>query len=93
MMYMRFILCLGIGLFGLGIVLKMLIDLVFQDFDPILEAKHYVSDLSRRRRYVTLLSDEDEHAGRLSWQQARYQYSHQADSEPIVLPEKISVRT
>ena len=92
MLYMRFILCLGVGLFSLAAVLKMLIDLVLQDWDPVTGIQRYVAEVSRRRRYVTLDDEGVEEAGRLSWQQSRHQFAHQEPSEPAGLPEEITVR-
>jgi hypothetical protein len=92
MMYMRFILCLGFGLFGLAAVLKMLIDLVLQDCDPVAELQHFVAEASGRRRYVTLLNEDDEETDLLSWQQSRHQYAHQEPSALVRIPEKITVR-
>ena len=66
MLYFRFALCLAFGLFGLGLVLKVLIDALFTEWDVIADVKTWIASLSqkRRQRYVTL--DENEHPTELT---------------------------
>ena len=87
MMYTRFILCLGFGLIGISFVLKTLIDEVFLDWDMIGDIQHFFRDLSRRSRYVKYPQDDQAEAGRLSWQQSRYQFAHRELPEPVAMPD------
>ena len=87
MMYTRFIFCLGLGLIGISFVLKTLIDEVFLDWDVVGDIQHYFRELSRRNRYVQFSQDDHTEAGRLSWQQTRYQFAHRELSEPVAMPD------
>jgi hypothetical protein len=67
MLYFRFIICLALGLLGLSLVLKTLIDVLFTDWDFFVEARQWVADLSSRKKptYV-LLESESGRAPRIS---------------------------
>ncbi len=67
MAFMRFAICLAFGLFGLAIVLKTLIDVMFTDWDLFAEMKIWFKDMSKRKKpeYV-LIDDGTMHKPRLA---------------------------
>ncbi|MFA6030697.1 MAG: hypothetical protein WC969_12640 [Elusimicrobiota bacterium] len=85
MLYMRFVLCLGFGLFGISLLLKTLIDALFLEWDVVGDAVRYFDGVSRRRRYVTLelqpieeLTSRMQHPGRVGRREL---------PEPVAMPD------
>ncbi len=58
MLFMRFTFCLAFGLFGLAIVLKTLIDVMFTDWDLFAEMKVWLKDVSKRKEPEYELFDD-----------------------------------
>ncbi|MFA6091751.1 MAG: hypothetical protein WCU88_02590 [Elusimicrobiota bacterium] len=55
MLYARFIICLGFGLFGLSLFLKTIFDSLFLEWDMVAEIRRTLHEPSTRRgRYVTI---------------------------------------
>lgn len=50
MMYFRFVLFLAAGMAGLMLVLTVLLDVVFCNWDPHAEIKRYIDEVSRKKR-------------------------------------------
>ncbi|MBI5243068.1 MAG: hypothetical protein HY922_05190 [Elusimicrobia bacterium] len=84
---MRFLLCLGIGLFGLTIILKTLIDVLFLEWDVVADISHYAKEISRRRHYVMLSADDSGEPRQMSWQQSRYHFAHRELPQPVAMPD------
>ena len=66
MMYLRFIICLSVGLLGLGMFLKALFDGPLYDWDLVADFKKMASDISRKRRYVQIDMAPNENSVRLA---------------------------
>lgn len=58
MLFMRFIFCLAFGLFGLAVVLKTLIDVMFTDWDIFSEMKIWFKNASKRKQPNYVLIDD-----------------------------------
>lgn len=54
MLYIRFIIFLAIGLFGVAMLLKTLLDALFVDWDVTGDMRRLAEDISKRRRYVRM---------------------------------------
>lgn len=57
MLYFRFLFCMAAGLFGVCVVLKTLMDVVFANWDVSTDVRRLLDDLARKQRYV-MLDDE-----------------------------------
>lgn len=49
MHYFRFFLCLGFGLFGITVVLKVLTEALFNDWDPMTDMRRQLRIINRKR--------------------------------------------
>jgi hypothetical protein len=68
MLYLRFILCLGTGLFGMAMVLMTMIDVVFNEWDVSTDVQRWIASLSKKkpeRSYVEDMGRVDHLATRL----------------------------
>lgn len=59
MLYLRFMTCLGVGLFGLGLMMVTVLDTLLVDWDVVREVQLWAARLARkhRQRYV-IMGDE-----------------------------------
>lgn len=58
MLYFRFAVCLGVGLFGLALVMSTIIDTLFTEWDAIADFKLWWASLSRKKTQFVLIEDE-----------------------------------
>lgn len=67
MMYLRFVTCLTVGLFGLSLVMMTIYDALLQDWDVVTDIRRWAQHWARkhRTRYV-LMNDDRMAAARLS---------------------------
>ncbi|MFC1679508.1 hypothetical protein ACFL2T_04795 [Elusimicrobiota bacterium] len=66
MLYFRFILCLAIGLLGVALLMKTLLDSLFVDWDVTGDVKRMAEDLSKKRRYVRMQKETGRSGARVS---------------------------
>lgn len=80
-MYLRFVTCLTVGLFGLSLVMMTIYDALLQDWDVVSDLRRWAQHWARkhRTRYV-LMNDDRMQAARLNTR------LNQADRAPISLP-------
>ena len=57
MLYLRFILCLGVGLFGMTMVLMTMMDAVFNEWDVSRDVQRWVASLSKKRQRRSFVED------------------------------------
>ena len=81
MMYLRFVTCLSVGLFGLSLVMMTIYDALLQDWDVVAEMRRWAHHWARkhRTRYV-LMNDDRMQAPRLNTR------LNQAERTPMSLP-------
>lgn len=58
-MYLRFITCLTVGLFGLSLMMMTIYDVLLQDWDVIADIRRAAARWARRQRTRYVLMDED----------------------------------
>ena len=74
MFYFRFFLCLGFGLLGITLVLKVMTEALFNDWDPMTDVRRQLRILNHKRHHAAA---EHEKTERLS---TRLQlFTHSAD--------------
>lgn len=59
MMYLRFISCLTVGLFGVSLVLMTVYDTLFQDWDVVKDFRLWAARVSRKHRTRYVMMDEE----------------------------------
>lgn len=59
MMYLRFVTCLAVGLFGVSLVLMTAYDTLFQDWDVVKDLRLWAARVSRKHRTRYVMMDED----------------------------------
>jgi len=52
MLYLRFVICLGVGLFGVALVLSTLMDALLSEWDMVSDVQGILAKLSRKNRVV-----------------------------------------
>lgn len=60
MHYFRFMVCLGFGLFGMTLVLRILMDALFNDWDPMADLRRQLRLLSHKRHNPLLHQEKTE---------------------------------
>ena len=58
MMYLRFVTCLTIGLFGLSVMMMTVLDAVFLEWDVVGDIQRWANGLARKRTRYIHLDDE-----------------------------------
>ncbi|TPW20256.1 MAG: hypothetical protein FD126_1867 [Elusimicrobia bacterium] len=59
MMYLRFVTCLTVGLFGVSLVLMTVYDTLFQDWDVVKDVRLWAARVSRKHRTRYVMMDEE----------------------------------
>jgi hypothetical protein len=60
MFYFRFFLCLGFGLFGITLVLKVVMESLFNDWDPMTDVRRQLRILNHKRHHAILEAEKTE---------------------------------
>ncbi|MFA5139592.1 MAG: hypothetical protein WC728_10205 [Elusimicrobiota bacterium] len=58
MLYFRFILCLGVGLFGMTMVLMTMMDAVFNEWDVSRDAQRWIASLSKKKQQRSYYAED-----------------------------------
>lgn len=59
MMYLRFITCLTVGLFGVSLVLMTVYDTLLQDWDVVKDFRLWAARVARKHRTRYVMMDEE----------------------------------
>lgn len=59
MMYLRFVTCLAVGLFGVSLVLMTVYDALFQDWDVVRDIRLWAQKVARKHRTRYVMMDEE----------------------------------
>lgn len=59
MMYLRFVTCLTVGLFGVSLVLMTVYDTLLQDWDVVKDVRLWAARVSRKHRTRYVMMDEE----------------------------------
>lgn len=59
MMYLRFVTCLTVGLFGVSLVLMTVYDTLLQDWDVVKDVRLWAARVARKHRTRYTMMDED----------------------------------
>ncbi|TBR19399.1 hypothetical protein EPO15_14290 [bacterium] len=59
MMYLRFVTCLTVGLFGVSLVLMTVYDTLLQDWDVVKDMRLWAARVARKHRTRYVLMDEE----------------------------------
>ena len=59
MMYLRFVTCLAVGLFGLSLMMMTIYDVLLQDWDVVADIRRAAARWARKQRTRYVLMDED----------------------------------
>ena len=60
MFYFRFFLCLGFGLLGIALVLKVMTEALFNDWDPMTDVRRQLRILNYKRHHAALDAEKTE---------------------------------
>ena len=59
MMYLRFVTCLSVGLFGVSLVLMTVYDSLFHDWDVVRDIRLWGARMARKHRTRYVMMDEE----------------------------------
>ena len=85
-MYLRFLALMSLGMFGISLVLKTLLDRVFVDWDMVGDMRRHVGGIARKARY-TQIYDYEQEFGRVRTRLAPVAKT----PPPLALPPRIRI--